>query len=274
MPKPIRILTIADLHCGNRAGLTPPKYNQQSEVNYKEYCYRRSLWEWYEHEINKLKPIDICVVNGDCIDGKGPKNGSTELIYTARTTQIDMAKECIDFVGAKEYYFTYGTGYHTGPEDDWEYEVAQEFGGNIDDIVTLQPHGIVMKWRHHISGSQTPIGRATALLRMKLWDTLWAEHGEFLRASIQVFSHVHYFSLVENRDGMVMTTPALQGLGGSMLGSRRLGGIVDYGFVHFDILGKDEYSWQKHFLKQTPLVRSGQSQKSKLISKVLKKKGK
>jgi len=271
MPRPIRILSLSDFHCGNVAGLTPPPWNQQSEVNYKQYCYRRQLWDWYSSEVARLQPIDICVANGDLIDGKGPKNGGTEQIYQQRPTQIEMAVACLKIVDAKEYHFTYGTGYHTGPEDDWELQIAQEFGGSIHDILTLTPGGLVMKWRHHIGASQVPSGRATPLLRQQEWDAIWSLDGEYDRADVMVFSHVHYWQALTNRLGTAFTHPALQGLGGSQLGARRMGGIVDYGFLQFDVVSKGDWSWRVHLLKQTKLVRSGQDQSIKAAAAKPKK---
>lgn len=257
--RPLRVLTISDTHCGNIAGLTPEKFNPNSELNYKAYCYRRQLWEWFTKTIDQLKPIDICVANGDLIDGKGPKSGGNEQLYSSRPVQIEMAVEVLKSIEATEYHFTYGTGYHAGPEDDWELQIAQEFNAGVDDVCTLTLKGLVMKWRHHINGSQTPTGRATPLLRQQEWDALWSLDGEFKRADVLVFSHVHYFQSNDNRYGNVFTTPALQGLGGSQLGARRLGGVVDYGFLTFDISSREDWTWKKHLLKQTPAIRSGQA---------------
>jgi hypothetical protein len=254
----IRILSISDLHCGNIAGLTPDKFNPQSEDNYKAYCYRRQLYEWVSREVKKLGPIDICVANGDLIDGKGTKSGGVEQIYTSRPKQIEIAIDCLKEIKAKEYHFTYGTGYHSGPEDDWELQIAQEFSTGVDDICTLEPNGLIMKWRHHIGGSQVPSGRATALLRQQEWDLLWSLEGEYKRANVMVFSHVNYFQSITNRYGTIFTHPALQGMGGSQLGARRMGGIVDYGFLVFDVTSKGDWSWEAPLYKQTPMVRNGQ----------------
>lgn len=253
----MRIVTIADTHCGNIAGLTPPKYNLQSEDNYKMYAYRRGLYEWFLAEIAKVQPIDLCVCNGDLIDGKGPKNGGNEQIYASRPKQIEIAIDCLKDVAAKEYRFVYGTGYHVGPEDDWELQIAQAFGAGVDDICTIETNGLVLKWRHHIGGSNVPTGRATPLLRQQEWDLLWSIDGEYKKADVMVFSHVHYFQSYTNRFGTAFTTPALQGMGGSQLGSRRMGGIVDYGFLVFDI-DDGGWKWTMHKLTQSRSVRSGQ----------------
>lgn len=257
--RPTRVLTISDTHCGNMVGLTPDKYNPQSEIDYRAYTYRRALWEWFEKEIEKIKPIDICVANGDLIDGKGPKSGGVEQIYQSRPKQIEIAIDVLKIVEAKEYHFTYGSGYHTGPEDDWERDVATKFNAGVEDVLSININGLLVRWRHHINTSQVPSGRATPLLRQQEWDSLWSLDGEFKRADVMVFSHVHYFQAHANRFGSVFTTPALQGLGGSQLGARRLGGIVDYGFLTFDITSKEDWIWTKHILKQTSNIRHGQN---------------
>lgn len=254
----VRILTISDTHCGNIAGLTPEKYNPNSEMDYKAYAYRRGLWEWFVKEIDKLKPIDICVCNGDLIDGKGPKAGGNEQLYSSRPTQIEMAQDVLRVIDAKEYHFTYGTAYHTGPEDDWERDVASEFNAGVEDVCTLTINGLIMRWRHHIGTSQVPSGRATPLLRQQEWDLLWSLDGEYKRADVMVFGHTHYLQATVNRFGTAIISPGLQGMGGSQLGARRLGGIVDYGFLQFDVKSREDWQWYPHLLKQTKAVRAGQ----------------
>jgi hypothetical protein len=253
----MRILSVADFHTGNVAGLTPPRFNEQSEFNFKAYTYRRHCWEWFAREVDALRPIDICVANGDLIDGKGVKTGGGEQQQIRRPVQVEEAIDILKFIGAKEYHFTYGTGYHTGQDDDWETQIAREFGSDIDDVISLNVNGLIMKWRHHMNGSQTPTGRATPLLRQQEWDMLWSEGGEFEKADVMIFGHTHYFQAVMNRYGTAIIAPALQALGGSQIGSRRLGGIVDYGFLHFDVEGRDNWTWKPHLVKQTPAFRGG-----------------
>lgn len=245
-PRPYRIVSVSDFHCGNIAGLTPPQFNPDSPDGYKMFVYRRNMYDWFLGEIQKLQPIDLCVANGDLIDGKGAKTGGTEQIALSRPKQIEMAIQALKDIGAAEYAFTYGTGYHTGPEDDLELPIAQEFGGKIEDVYTRNVNGLVMRWRHHIGGSQSPTGRATPLLRQQEWDILWSIDGEFEKADVQLFSHVHYFQSYTNRFGTAFTHPALQGLGGSQLGARRLGGIVDFGFLHFDVTAREDWTWKVH----------------------------
>ena len=253
-----RILSLSDLHCGNVSGLTPDRFNPDSEVGHKMHLYRAALYHWVTQEIDKLRPIDICVVNGDAIDGKGDKNGGLEQFTVDRTAQIEMAVEFCKWINAKEYHFTYGTAYHVGHEDDWENEVAIEFGTRPEPIIELNIHGLIMKWRHHSGGSAIFAARANALARQQLNDILWAVEGEERRADVLVYSHQHYFYVTMNRFGTTFVSPALQGFGGSQLGTRRMGGVTDYGFLHFDVNSKDDWSWKLHRLLQTKRVRSGE----------------
>lgn len=253
--KPVKILSIGDMHCGNVAGLTPDQYNMESEDGEQQFLYRQKLYHWFREKIAEQGPFDICVVNGDVIDGKGIKSGGNEQIYSSRPKQIEMAVELLKEIPATNFGFTFGTGYHVGPEDDWEIEVAREFGETPKDVLVKDVNGLIMKWRHHIGGSIAPTGRANAPTRQQEWDILWSLDGEFERANVLVFNHVHYFQSQTNRFGTWFTSPGLLGLGGSQLGSRRMGGTVDYGFLTFEVKSKEDWSWKAHLLKQTPDIR-------------------
>lgn len=253
--KPFRILSIGDLHCGNVAGLTPPEYNPTSEDSQKEYIYRTNLWTWFLKTVQGNGPYDLCVANGDLIDGKGPKTGGNEQIYASRPKQIEIATAVLKAIPVKEFEFTFGTGYHVGPEDDWETEVAQNFDKVPHDVFTRTFNGITFKWRHHIGGGQAYTGKATQMFTQMLNDILWAESGEFAKADVMVFGHVHRFVHVQDAYRAAFIVPALQGLGGSQLGARRLGHPVQYGFVVFDIDPNGGWSWNVHLLKQTPAIR-------------------
>ena len=245
------------MHCGNIAGLTPPSFNPISEEDAKMSAYRSVLYKWYKDEVDSLQPVDIVVCNGDAIDGQGKKTGGVEQLTTDRLKQIDMATRCLLDIHATKYYLTFGTGYHVGPEEDMEREIAKNLDTIIKDVFTLETRGLTLKWRHHIGTSQTPIGRATALLREQTWDVLWAKDGEFAAADVLTFGHAHYFESITNRFGSIFISPGLQGLDGSSFGGRRMGGIIDFGFLHFDVEDDGGFSWECHRLLQTPEIRRG-----------------
>lgn len=104
-----RIVVLSDLHCAHRVGLTPTSWQIADNPLYKHFLtFEKKVWKFFTDTIKALQPIDILVVNGDCIEGKGEKSGSTELLEADRNIQCDIAAECINFCKAKEIIMTFG----------------------------------------------------------------------------------------------------------------------------------------------------------------------
>jgi hypothetical protein len=223
-----RMLVISDLHCGHMSGL-------RVDDDFKP-------WVEFKKQIDRLKPFDICVANGDLIDGKGEKTGGTELITTDRAEQKNMAIEVLDFIGAKEYVFTYGTPYHVGREEDWEGLVAEKFGGDISGQRYIDVNGLCFHFKHKIASSTIPHGRFTALARQKMWNLFWNEFNEAPKVDVFVRSHVHYYDYCGGYNWLALITPALLGWG-SKYGERMCEGTINFGFVVFDVESKSKWTW-------------------------------
>jgi hypothetical protein len=249
-----RVVAMGDLHCGHVAGLTPPSwhYRRDSDNAYqKNFAVMQSTeWKWYDDTVKALQPVDVLIVNGDAIDGKGEASGGTELITTDRKEQVSMARECIEAVGAKAVYIIYGTPYHTGKEEDWEAVLAGEV-----DAVTIGSHewfdcnGLIFDCKHFVSGSIIPHGRHTAISRDKLWNELWAARGGQPASDVFLRSHVHYFNYCGEAGKLMMILPSLQVW--SKYGAKRHAGIINTGIVSFDVEDKEHYSWQPHLMDMT-----------------------
>ena len=63
-----KVLALGDMHCGHVVGLTPPDWR----------CSRRkagdaqaALYDAFLEICKEAGKVDVCIVNGDCIDGKG-----------------------------------------------------------------------------------------------------------------------------------------------------------------------------------------------------------
>jgi len=250
-----RVVVLADLHCGHRVGLTPPAVDNGDVDDDHVYQYRRAIWNFYTKIVDSLKPIDIVIANGDLIEGKATKNGGVELIASDRTKQIRWATECLAYANPKQWFFTFGTGYHVGPEDDWETPIAEHFGGTIKSVQYIDVNGLVICARHHVGGSQSIPGRFTPLNNYRTWKLLWSFDGEFPRPDVSIVSHVHYFQVIQDRLGWAMSTPALQGYG-SNFGARRMGGYVDVGLISFDVEDKNRWNFTPFLLKHTGALRS------------------
>jgi hypothetical protein len=203
------------------------------------------LWKFYTKAIDDLKPIDILVVNGDAIEGKGERSGGVELITPDRHEQIRMAKQAIDYVKAATVRIVYGTRYHVGKEEDFESLLADSV--ECKDVKT-QGHGFFdvdglnFDIKHKVGSSTVPHGRMTAIARARLWNVIWnAEHERQPKADILIRSHVHYHQYCGGESWFALTTPAL--CYNSSFGIRECEGLVDVGLVYFDIMSDGGYRW-------------------------------
>lgn len=247
-----RVVFVSDFHSGHLVGLTPPKFDATYEEGTKQAelaTIRRNCWDFYKSTLDSLKPIDVLVVNGDAIDGKGARTGGTELLTSDRNYQVDIAVGAIREADAGIVFMSYGTPYHAGDLEDWEDAIAREVkAAKIGSQDWLDVNGLVFNYRHFVSGSSIPHGRYTPLARERLWGLLWAEFDEYPKAQVIVRSHVHYFSTCGGYGWTGFTTPALQGYG-SKFGTRKISGTVDFGLLSFTVESREVWGWQAHIMK-------------------------
>jgi len=250
-----RIVVVADYHCGHILGLTPPDWDSKAEETGAEYLskawrQRRHIWDFYAATIKKLQPIHTLILNGDAIDGSGEKVAGRELKVPDKTEQCKMAADCIRIAKAKNVLLSYGTGYHTGKDVDFERVVGELVDARkVESVGHLRVNDVLFQYRHFIPGSQVPHGRHTAISREHLWNVLWDARGEYPLADVILRSHVHYFTFAGDGTWLGVVTPGLQGYG-SIFGARHLSGVVDIGLLSFDIpdKGKD-YEWHRYLLR-------------------------
>ncbi len=245
-----RVLVISDLHCGHYVGLTPPEWYESSpEAKRNKYLsIQRQCWNFFATSVKKLGKIDILIVNGDCIDGRAEKSGSTELMEVDRNEQCSMATKCIEYINAKNVVMTYGTGYHTGIEEDWESVIARNVGAKIGAHEWIEINGNIIDVKHHIGNSSTPYSEYTPVAKDQLHNSLWSIHDEQPRANIIIRSHVHKYRQISDGNFVAFTTPALQGMG-SKFGSRRCSTRVDFGFLVIDFDEKGGFAWKPYLAK-------------------------
>lgn len=233
-----RLVVVSDFHCGHERGLIKDMKNR--------------YWNEFARQIDKLKPIDICLANGDLIDGRGEKTGGSELIQRECLEQKDMAIEILEYIGAKKHIFTYGTAYHVGDNEDFEKEIAKHFNAPIKGQAYFNINGLRFHAKHKIGKSSIPHGRFTALARQKVWDLFWNDEEGITKSDIFIRSHVHYFNYCGGTNWLALITPGLQGWG-SKYGERICEGTINWGFVYFDIESEKEWKWKlvtpQHFQK-------------------------
>lgn len=241
-----RYAIISDLHCGHKAGLTPLQWqltpaDSKGKRN-KWVRVQKALWQEFSRRVKMIGPVDVMMITGDCIDGRGAKTGGTELITTNRDEQCEMAVACINMFRAKQIVMVYGTDYHTGEYEDFEDQIAKAVGAvKIGAHEWVSINGLVFDLKHHIAASAVPHGGTTPLIRDALWNELWAAKKEQPKSDVIVRGHVHTYQMFQNAMWTGLTMPALQGLG-CRYGSRRCSRCVDWGFVWGDVQSKTSYT--------------------------------
>ena len=239
-----RMVVAADLHCGHEYAITPPSDQRPPET--KTGRFERALWDFYTTAIDALKPIDILVIPGDCLEGKGERSGGVELLTSDRNRQAEMAAKVIDYAEAEKVRIFRGTRAHVGKDEDWEDTIVKKSACKdiaIGDHDWLSCNGQVIDIRHKVGGSTVPHGRHTPIARERLWNLIWnSEDGRQPKASILLRAHVHYFSFCGAANWLGVTCPAL--CYNSSFGKRECSGIVDVGFLVFDFEPNGEYSWR------------------------------
>lgn len=247
-----RVCIYSDPHSGHRAGLTPPQWQYQfdstDKTRNKYAAIQFEMWKWLSIKIKTLGKIDVLICNGDAIDGKGDRSGGTEQLESSMIVQSEMAVEVIKQFNADTVCMTYGTPYHAGKDEDFEAIIASAVNAEIKSHLFLDVNGLIFDCKHKVSGSIIPHGRLTGINRDALWNTLWSAQKEVQpNSDIIVRSHVHYYAYSESMGKACLITPALMGFG-SKYGARQCSGIVDIGFVTFDVWGKDRWTKTVHML--------------------------
>ncbi len=243
-----RVVAISDLHCGHRVGLTPPQWqlNPENEWDKKYATIQAEQWNWYVRTITGLGPIDLLLVLGDCVDGKSERADGRDVIRPKEEDQIEMAVKCLEEAKAVSIEMVYGTRSHVR---NAEYQIAEKMKARIGSHGWPEVNGVIFDIKHKIGGSSIPHGRATALLRAKLWNTLWAVADRAPRADFLLRGHVHYCIDVGVLEGAkevrCITMPALEGLG-SEYGAEQCEGEVHFGMLSFDVYPDGHADWRKH----------------------------
>jgi hypothetical protein len=232
----MRVVLIGDFHTGSASGLTPfPKSTIQREL-LKRYV---DTIEYFG-----TRP-DLLICNGDMIDGQQLR-GRDLLDDDVLERQMDYSHNLIKMWKPKEVFMVAGTQYHVGGTViDAESIMASRLReGGIPSEYHRRLQITLRGWfrldcRHHIGSSTVPHGRFTAQNRARFWDVLKSAHAGRPWPHLQVFSHVHYFTMCRDSYGSVLTLPCWQCLGGNRYGQERCDGHVDLGCVELRV-GKTE----------------------------------
>lgn len=192
-------------------------------------------------------PIDLLIVNGDAIDGRGEKSGGLELITSNRDEQVEMAIECLKVWEARKVVCVAGTAYHTGTLEDKEIAIAECLGGEFHSHPFVRIEGVTFDIKHKVGRSGIPHGQGTTIAKERLWNTQWwiDDEGQPL-ADIILRAHIHKYHFDGGAKWLAMSLPCLQGA--TIFGSRAVSGTVDWGLIEFRVEA-GEYEWIKHLAR-------------------------
>lgn len=237
-----RVLAISDLHCGALNGLTPPEF--QTKYNTELYKIQKEFWNWFTKSIKSLGKIDVCFLLGDLVEGKQKKAGNTDIITADMQTQASIASRCVKQINANKYVFIRGTNYHVFVDGiEVEDLIASEFENSyIGNQLFTNINDVIFDLKHKVGGSTIPHGRFTALAKERLWNVLWNETKNQPKADVLLRGHVHYYSVCQNSMFTAMSLPAMQIPYGGNYGEKCCSGIVDVGYVVFEV-DEGKYSW-------------------------------
>lgn len=237
-----RVLVLSDMHCGHNLGLTHPDYFN----HFKEA--QKIGWDFYLKNIKKLGKIDLCLINGDAIDGPGVKD-SLQHNTTDISEQQEIAIACLEEVEARKYIFTRGTPYHVTSAFEAEDAIAKHFGAEIHDYRKIDVSGCIIHTRHTVGKSGTAYASITSLQRSAIVQLLNDVEIGNTKADIYIRSHAHEYDLIDRTLFSAVITPALQFRGTTF--GRKCTGFYDYGFVWMDIRSKKDYDIHKVIMPLT-----------------------
>jgi predicted MPP superfamily phosphohydrolase len=254
MKKTKRVLILSDLHCGSIFGLTPPEYQN----SFREM--QQIGWNFFIRNIKSLGKIDLCIINGDILDGPGKKD-SRQHITTDIKEQINIAISALKYVNANKFVFIRGTCYHVTTDRENEDDVARSFSSEIYDHKKIDVNGCIMHCRHSTGKGSSIYGSITPLQSNSAVQILSDISSSNEIADIYIRSHIHEYNMIDREPFTVISTPALQFKG--MAYGRKFNSFYSYGFVWLDIRDKKDFDVNKILLSET-----GGSYKKESILKI------
>jgi hypothetical protein len=236
-----RVLILSDLHVGSLVGLTlPEEYDNYNCITYHATDVGKFLFDKWCEMRNIVGHVDLCVINGDSVDGSNSKSSGTGLYTPDIHAQATTCAKLLQMIDCETFLFTDGSPYHTG-----------RFKGGIsgDQLVcdmlngswlglwdTIEVEGIALHVQHYDSVSSVPYSRCTTQqknsLLMKAQNTT---------SDIYVRSHTHKFVFSGNSSDLTIGTPCWKGID-EYIGKQKQE-LPDNGYVLLEIENHD-YSWK------------------------------
>jgi hypothetical protein len=182
------------------------------------------------------RKIDLCVLNGDIVDGAQRRSSGTGLLSTCMSEQVQMAIELLEPVLRKceRVIRLEGTAYHEtfdGPLSALDEHFGIEMPRGIKRMVRdIQLGDAMLNIKHQPEGEGC-LYRGTALDREALWATVSETMHKIPRATHIVRAHLHSYARICGFGKEVIHAPCWALQSPYAVNKRRYRWIPDIGYI-------------------------------------------
>ncbi len=212
---------VSDIHDGSITAVCSPdpEIQEKGTDPYKPNTLQKELCHIWTEAIDDLeqKP-NLCVVNGEPVDGANKKQGGNQSWTTNLFDQAKDSVKLLKLIPAKDFLFIRGSGYHVQLDGTpIESFIAEMMGGvkfsSLSGIksnswywANVELNGKIFSFTHHLPYAKFFAYRATPLAKEMALMAL--DKGRSMKYDVIVRSHVHYYMQVRSAHTIAFTTPA------------------------------------------------------------------
>lgn len=240
--QPVKIFIGGDIHCGDKAGLTPPsRIAPKSPYS----SLQRQLWDWFETNVKAQGNFDMAIFTGDMTEGSNNKN-TIELYESDTDAQAEIAAECMSIIDCPRdsIYTVYGTPFHTAGTYSFEDNFAKYMSiAKPETVQRIDVGGMVrINAKHTVGRSSIPYGQGTPTYKEMVNEIINAEMQDDASADIIIRGHAHYSVQMIVRDRHAIVVPCLK-YPGSVFGRKLPEAQYDMGFGVLEVYGYKDWKY-------------------------------
>lgn len=262
------IVVYSDIHDGAiTAVCSENPYVKEHGTSYTPNKLQKELLSIWDETVDEFtKKPDLCVVNGEPIDGANKKQLGNQSWSTNLNDQANDAVKILKRIKASKYLFVRGSGYHVQIDgtsiegfiadkmNAVDYSVIDGIRHNAQYWANVSCYGKNISFTHHIGYTKYPAYRTTPLARES--STMSLDKERNMKYDVIVRSHVHYYIETRTINTKAFTTPAWKYPDGHLTRGG-LGGIFpDIGCIEMIIESNGKIMIEPHIteLKIKPQV--------------------
>lgn len=214
------VYIVSDIHDGSITAVCSDKPTlQEKGESYEPNKLQKELYNIWNEAIKDLtKKPDLCVVNGEPVDGANKKQLGNQSWSTSLFDQAVDATKLLNKIPASKFLFVRGSGYHVQldgtPIESFiakmmngvEYTSLSGIKANSWYWANVEINSKIFSFTHHLPYAKFFAYRATPLAKEMALMAL--DKGRSMKYDVIVRSHVHYYMQVRSAHTTAFTTPA------------------------------------------------------------------